>query len=133
MKLEDPVAHQGAHESVFLHGNKAFTLGLGLRYRWDDEQGDYLLAALPCDSDIQALGKGQYRFRPEQPLLRLFGTLDFSSLGQGAKRFTLAPPYPAPLGDWQAREQQLVQLQVEGKTLESMSLRVERRGADGCR
>lgn len=131
--LADTVANQGAYESVFLRGDSAFTLGLRLRYRWDDAQGDYVLAALPCDGDIQALGKGQYRFRPEQRLLRLFGTLDFSSRGQGAKRFMLAPPYPAPLGDWQASEQQLVQLQAEGKTLESMSLRVERKGADGCR
>ena len=137
LTLTNPIARQGAHESVFLSRNAVVELGLRLRYRWDDAQGDHVLAALSCDGEIQSLGKGQYRFRPDQRLLRLFATTDFGGSGQkipaGARRFMLAPPYPAPLGDWQVEEQQLVQFRVDGRTLESMSLRVERKGADGCR
>ena len=136
--LADPLQRRGAHEAVFLSRNHpAFEVGLRLRYRWDDAQGDYVLAPLACDAGIEALGGGRYRFRPEQKLLRLVRTTEFGSPGQkipaGAQRFLLSPPYPAPVGDWQVSDQQLVQVRVEGRALEYMTLQAERRGPDGCR
>lgn len=135
--LANPVARQGAHEQALLSRNSAFDLGLRLRYRWDDAPGEHVPVPLSCHDDIQALGKGQYRFRQEPRLLRLFGSIDFGSSGQkipaGARRFMLTPPYPSPLTGWQLVDQQLVQLRVDGKTLESLSLHAERQGSDGCR
>lgn len=135
--LNDDLKRQGAHETVMLSRNPAFEIGLRLRYRWDDASGDYMLAPLPCHGEVQSLGKGQYRFRPEQRLLRLLGTIDFGGVGQkippGARRFMLAPPYPTALAEWRIGDQQLVQVPTAAKTLEAMTLHVERKGADGCR
>lgn len=134
--LADSLERQGAHEKAFLNRNAAFTLGLRLRYRWNDAQGAFASQRPGCESDIQALGNGEYRFRPEQRLQRLLGTIDFGGVGQkvpaGARRLLLAPPYPAPLTDWQALDQQLVQLVAERKTLESITLQMERTGPDAC-
>jgi hypothetical protein len=133
----DPLERQSAHEKAFVSRNAAFSLGLRLRYRWNDAQGAYISLRTDCDTDVQAMGNGQYRFRPEQKLLRLLGSIDFGGVGQkmpaGARRFLLAPPYPAPLTGWQPGDQQLVQLRAEGKTLESMTLHAERTGEDACR
>jgi hypothetical protein len=138
--LSNALERQGAHETAVLSRTPAFEIGLRLRYRWADAPGSYVLAPLPCDGEVQALGKGQYRFRPEQRLLRLLrlmGAIDFGSVGQqippGARRFMLASPYPAVLADWQVGDQQLVQVPAAGRVLEALTLHIERKGLDGCR
>jgi hypothetical protein len=138
--LLNPVPRSGAHETAAYGRYGAFDLGLRLRYRWSDEQGAARVAALTCHADIQLLANGQYRFRPQHRLAGLFRFLTPIVQSDpptrppaGQRSLWLREPFPGPLAGWKLSRNHLVQLQVDGQTVERLSLYGEQTGSGSCR
>ena len=138
--LLNPVSKGGAQETALYTRHGAFDLGLRVRYRWSDAQGAATAAATVCQVDIQSLGGGQYRFRPQHRLAGLarFLASDVQSdpparPRAGQRSWRLREPFPEPMTGWKLSRNHLLQLQVDGTPVELFSLYAEQAGSGHCR
>jgi hypothetical protein len=131
----------GAHEIPLLTRLGAFDVGLRVRYRWSDAQDEAFVVDLAkCHADIQALGNGRYRFRVRHRLIDQFRGLASTVQSDppsrppaGQRSFRMRAPYPEPMADWQMSRNHLVQLKINGQTVERLSIYAQQRGGGHCR
>lgn len=130
----------GAHETAIFIRNGAFDLGLRLRYRWSDAQGPIMADETLCRADIQPLGNGAFRFRPRHRvagLFRFFAPTVHSDPPSrppaGQRSVRMHEPYPDPLTGWRLSRNHMVQLEIDGQTVERLSVYAEQQGAARCR
>lgn len=138
--LLSPVSKAGTQETVLYTRHGAFNLGLRVRSWYSDAQGAVTAAARVCQPDIQSLGGGQYRFRPQHRLAglpRFLGPVVQSDpparAPAGQRSWSLREPFPEPLTGWKLSRNHLLQLQVDGVSVELLSLYAEQAGSGHCR
>ena len=137
--LLNPVPRSGAQENALYSRFGAFDLGLRVRHRWSDAQGAAQAGTVMCSADIQSLGDGQYHFRPQHRMAGLFRFLasDVQSdpparPREGRRSFRLRAPFPEPLAGMKLFRNHLLQLQIDGQSVERLSLYGELAGAGQC-
>jgi hypothetical protein len=130
----------GAHETAKFIRHGAFDLGLRLRYRWSDAQGAMVTDTTICRADVQSLGNGEYRFRPRHRVAGLFRSLaptvqsdPPSRPPAGQRSMRMREPYPDSVAGWKLSRNHLVQLEIDGKLVERLSVYAEQSGAGRCR
>lgn len=141
--LLNPVPSSGADETPVYGRYGVFDLGLRLRYRWDNEQREQRAAKpsmLVCHADVQSAGDGQYRFRPRHRaagLFRFYGPVVQSDPPSrppaGQRSLQMREPFPGPLTGWKLSRNHLVQLQIDGRLMERLSVYGEQAGPGQCR
>lgn len=128
MDLVNPVPRSGAEENALYGRFGAFDLGVRVRHRWSDAQGAARANLKYCLTDILSRGDGQYYFRPQHrfaPLMKV--------QAPGQRSFRLREPFPEPLTGWKLSNDSLLQSQVDGQTVERLSLNAEQSGPGHCR
>jgi hypothetical protein len=129
----------GAHETAFLTRFGESDIGVRVRHRWSDAQGETVLEPMKCHFNVQSLGDGRYRFRTEHPQAGEFR--DLASTAQsdppsrppaGQRSFRMREPYPEPMANWQLTHSHLVQLHVDGQPVERFSVNARESGAGQC-
>ena len=137
--LSDAVPTSGAHETAILYRQVAIAVGLRVHMRWSDtpESVAYTPAPAQCTPDIHALGKGQYRFRPEHPAAGFFHNMPDAADARRAKLPAvfkqLQTPYPQPLTGWTLQNSNLTQIDVADRKLERLSIYATHDGPGDCR
>jgi hypothetical protein len=134
--LSDEVPASGATERVFLGSFGAFELGVRVRLRWNDAKEAFKVVTMHCSDTVEALGNGQYRFRPSHRLAGLFQALPVSLPSRpvaGQSYAKLGEPYPEPLTGWRLTGNVLVRTTVAGQAVERLSVEAERNGPGACR
>lgn len=138
--LLNPVPKGGADDLPVFGRYGVFDLGLRLRYRWDNEQRAAESSVLACHADVQATGDGQYRFRPRHRAAGLFSF--YAPIVQsnppsrppaGQRSLQMREPFPEPLTGWKLSRNHLVQLQIDGRPVERLSVYGEQDGPGQCR
>jgi len=138
--LLNQISKAGAQESAVFTRHGAFNLGLRVRSWWSDAPGTATAAKPVCDIDIQPLGNGQYRFRPQH---RMAGLAQFLASDvqsdpparprAGQQSWRLREPFPEPLAGWKLSRNHLLQLLIDGTPVELLSLYAEQAGTGHCR
>lgn len=130
----------GTAETVHFIRSGVFELALRVRYGPGDVQAAAPAAPVVCDGDIQPLGNGEYRFRPRHRMDGLFRFLSPvvssdppSRPPAGQRSVRLREPYPGPLAGWELSRNHLVQMQIDGQTVERFSVYAEQKGDGTCR
>ena len=130
----------GAHQVALPGRYGAFDVGLRLRYRWSDAQGEWKRQAPTCGGDVREVDAERYRFRPRhrhEGLFRMLGP-DVSSdpprkPPAGWKSFRMREPFPAPIDGWQVSRNHLIRLDVPGGRIDRLSIYAEQGGPGQCR
>jgi len=137
--LLNPVPRSGAQENALYSRFGAFDLGLRVRHRWSDAQGAVQAGTAMCSPDIQSPGDGQYYFRQQHRMAGLFRFLasDVQSdpparPREGRRSLQLRAPFPEPLAGLKLSRNHLLQLQIDGQSVERLSLYGEQAGAGRC-
>ncbi|HET9404082.1 MAG TPA: hypothetical protein VFO57_05840 [Burkholderiales bacterium] len=140
LNLLNPVPRSGAQETAFLTRHGAFDLGLRVSYRWSDARGAAAPAPTVCNGDVQPAGAGQYRFRPRHPLAGLMRFLASDVQSDppsrpvaGRESLRMREPFPEPLTGWKLSRNHLLRLQVDGQSVERLSVYAEQAGPGHCR
>jgi hypothetical protein len=129
----------GDHEKIQLKWIETSDLGLRVRHRWSDARGATVRHAPRCDRDIEPLANGQYRFRARHRLEGEFRGLASTAQSDppsrpkpGQRSLQLREPYPEPLAGWQVSRSHLVQMEIDGLTVERFAVLAKQSGEGRC-